>query len=136
MKKNSYTHEQLVSFSGFSSSSILHLEQIGVVTPHSSADNRLYSDEDIQNLDQVRLLQSLGIPFSRITEIASEKGFNLAIILEEHLADLLEEQNDIKNVLEFSAASERPELFQRNKRIEELLSRTKKALDLVLEFAQ
>lgn len=134
MKKNNYTLEQLASFSGFSSSSILHLEQIGVVAPHRSADNRLYSDEDMQNLDQIRLLQSLGIPFSRIVEIASEKGFDLTAILEEHLANLLEEQNDIMSVLEFSTASERPELFLRNKRIEELLSRTKKALDLVLEF--
>lgn len=134
MKKNNYTLEQLASFSGFPSSSILHLEQIGVVAPHRSADNRLYSDEDMQNLDQIRLLQSLGIPFSRIVEIVSEKGFDLPVILEEHLANLLEEQNDIMSVLEFSTASERPELFLRNKRIEELLSRTKKALDLVLEF--
>lgn len=135
MKKNSYTLEQITSFSGFPSSSIFLFEQMGIVSPRISTNNRLYSDEDIRNLEQIGLLQSLGIPFSRISEIVLKQGFNPAAILKDHLANLLEEENDIMGVLKFSSAPERPELLLRRRQIEELISRTKKALSLTLKLS-
>ena len=93
-----YTIKQLCKKSGFSRSTLLYYDSLGLVSPsaRSEANYRLYSEDDIKRLERVCIYREAGVPLEEINRILGF-GENLErSILEKTMGMLNNQARDIR----------------------------------------
>jgi DNA-binding transcriptional MerR regulator len=66
-----YSARKFAALTGVTAKALRHYEQRGLLTPHrSAAGYRRYSLDDLQRLEQILALKSLGLPLAHISPLA------------------------------------------------------------------
>ena len=84
---------------GISSTNIRYYEQKELLVPRRSSDNnyRVYSNDDIERLKQIKILRMIGIPISEIKEILDEKK-SLKNVMTIRINQITEEEENLAAV--------------------------------------
>lgn len=96
-----YTIKQVADMASISTRTLRYYDQIALLTPAniSDAGYRLYSEKEIDRLQQILLYRSLGIKLTKIQTILDDPGFRTLAALEEHQQKLEAEKEKIDQLL-------------------------------------
>src|SRR5688572_920406 len=77
------TVSQVAAVAGVSVRALHHYDEIGLLRPsgRSAAGYRLYSDADLERLQQVLFFRALELPLEDITRIMTDPDFDVAAAL-------------------------------------------------------
>lgn len=100
-KTMEYTIKQVADMANISTRTLRYYDQIALLTPAniSDAGYRLYSEEEIDRLQQILLYRSLGIKLTQIQSILDDSEFHTLAALEEHQQNLETEKDKINQLL-------------------------------------
>lgn len=86
---------------GISVRTLHYYDQIGLLTPEYSNPSgyRMYSDQDLEKLQQIMFFRQLGFPLKKIKEIMNDPGFDQREALEMQRKLLLEKRNRLDQVI-------------------------------------
>jgi nicotinamidase-related amidase/DNA-binding transcriptional MerR regulator len=86
-----YTINKVASLAGVTTKALRHYEKVGLLIPatRSQSGYRLYSDKDIETLQQILFFRELGFPLQQIIAILKDPSFDLVKALEFQL-DIME----------------------------------------------
>lgn len=75
--------KEVAELVGISVRTLHHYDQIGLLTPEKRTDfgYRLYTDSDLETLQQILFFRELGLPLKKIKEIISNPSFDRRGIL-------------------------------------------------------
>ncbi|SDM46581.1 MerR family transcriptional regulator [Sediminibacillus halophilus] len=95
------TVKQVADLVGISVRTLHHYDEIGLLTPAdiSSGGYRLYSDEDLEQLQQILFYKELGFPLKRIGEMMHAPSFDRQEALELQYSMLLEKRRRLDNMI-------------------------------------
>ncbi|WP_053217875.1 MerR family transcriptional regulator [Virgibacillus senegalensis] len=95
------TVKQVADLVGISVRTLHHYDEIGLLTPAdtSSGGYRIYSDNDLERLQQILFYKELGFPLKRISEIINDPSFNRQEALETQHSMLLEKRRRLDNMI-------------------------------------
>ena len=84
VKKMTYTINKIAQIAGVTLRTLRYYDKIGLLTPSSrtEAGYRLYSDEDMERLQQILFFRELDFPLSKIGEILDNPNFERKEALE------------------------------------------------------
>ena len=87
---------------GISVRTLHHYDEIGLLTPDEITESgyRVYSDENLETLQQILFFKELGFPLKKIKEIISSPSFNQQEALEMHHSMLLEKRRRLNKMIE------------------------------------
>ncbi|TYR81278.1 MerR family transcriptional regulator [Priestia megaterium] len=93
--------KEVADLVGISVRTLHHYDEIGLLTPSSvtEAGYRLYSDNDLELLQQILLFKELGFPLKKIKEIISSPSFDRKEALMLHRELLLEKRRRIDKMI-------------------------------------
>lgn len=96
-----YTVKALAELAGITVRTLHHYDRIGLFRPSrvSEAGYRLYSDADLDHLQQVLFFRELGLGLTEIKEIVARPGFDRRHALREHRALLLARRERLDNLI-------------------------------------
>lgn len=111
--------KELATISHVSVRTLHHYDNIGLLTPSttSQAGYRIYSDENIEALQQILFYKELGFSLKSIKEIIQNPLFNRQEAMESHLKSLVEKKermNSMIDTLEKSIAAMKGEKTMSN----------------------
>ena len=92
-----YTTSALAKLSGITPKTLRYYDKIGLLSPQRNEDNdyRIYSQEEVELLQQILFYRELGMELSEIKKIVYAKDFDPLAALHEHLARLSERKRKI-----------------------------------------
>ena len=78
--------KEVADFVGISVRTLHHYDEIGLLTPDAITESgyRVYSDENLETLQQILFFRELGFPLKKIKEIIYRPSFNKQEALEIH----------------------------------------------------
>ncbi|MGG4491583.1 MerR family transcriptional regulator [Metabacillus idriensis] len=87
--------KEVADLTGISVRTLHHYDEIGLLTPDEVTDSgyRLYSNENLETLQQILFFKELGFPLKKIKEIISSPSFDREEALRLHRKMLLEKRN-------------------------------------------
>ncbi len=90
---------------GITKKNIRFYEKEGLIAPGRNSQNgyRDYSDEDVNKLEQIKLMRKLGVPIGEIKLMQSGKA-TVADVMKRHLVTLEREKKNISHSIEFCYA--------------------------------
>lgn len=93
--------KEVADFVGISVRTLHHYDQIGLLTPGETTKSgyRLYSDEDLETLQQILFFKELDFPLKKIKEIISNPSFDRQEALQLHRKMLLERRRRIDKMI-------------------------------------
>ncbi|UAT30949.1 MerR family transcriptional regulator [Bacillus badius] len=93
--------KEVADIAGISVRTLHHYDQIGLLRPTSTteAGYRLYTDEDLEALQQILFFKELGFPLKKIKEIIESPSFNRQEALELHQKMLLEKRRRLDQMI-------------------------------------
>lgn len=93
---------EIAKSAGITVRTLHHYDQMGILVPSGSRESghRLYTEGDIERLQQVISLKSMGFPLSKITEVLVNGGPDLREVLAAHNESLEEQIRDLQQVKE------------------------------------
>ncbi len=96
-----YTIKQVADIAGISTRTLRYYDQIALLKPASisEAGYRIYSDDEIDRLQQILLYRSLGMQLKQIQSILDNPRFHALTALEEHQQNLEAEKEKIEQLL-------------------------------------
>ncbi|MCF3944276.1 MerR family transcriptional regulator [Oceanobacillus alkalisoli] len=79
-----------------------HYDEIGLLTPDevTEAGYRIYSEENLENLQQILFFRELGFPLKRIKEIIHDPSFNKTEALKLHKSMLMKKQEQLNQLID------------------------------------
>lgn len=82
-----YTISQLGRRFDLSRSTMLYYHRIGLLTPsgRTTANYRLYSDEDVRRLEKIILYRKVGLSLKRISQLLDTETIDIVSVLEKQL---------------------------------------------------
>ena len=85
-----HTIGQLMKRFGLSRSTLIYYDDIGLLKPsaRSNANYRMYTDKDLQRMEQITLYKEAGLPLEEIAALLDEKSTAPTELLEQHLSNL------------------------------------------------
>ena len=91
-----YRVKEAADMVGISVRTLHHYDQIGLLTPESvsPAGYRLYSDRDLDKLQQILFFKELGFSLQETGKIINSPGFDRMEALLTHKKLLVEKKND------------------------------------------
>ncbi len=95
--------KEVADLVGVSVRTLHHYDEIGLLTPDevTEAGYRIYSEENLENLQQILFFRELGFPLKRIKEIIHDPSFNKTEALELHKNMLMKKQlNQLINTID------------------------------------
>lgn len=97
-----YSVKELTKLSGISGRTLRYYDKIGLLRPRklSDAGYRIYSDQEIDRLQQILLYKRMGLKLEEIKSILTRNDFDLTTALEQHRKHLLIQQAELKLVIE------------------------------------
>src|SRR5690625_4451161 len=94
--------KEVAELVGVSIRTLHHYDQIGLLTPKEITDSgyRLYSEENLETLQQILFFKELGFALKEIKKIINSPSFNRqeALILQRKM--LIEKRNKVDKMLE------------------------------------
>ncbi len=98
----SYTVKAVSELAGISIRTLHHYDRIGLFRPSevSAAGYRLYTDADLERLQQVLFFRELGLGLAEIKEIVSRPGFDHRQALREHRTLLVARRERIDHLID------------------------------------
>lgn len=97
-----YTVKQVADLAGVTVRTLHHYDRIGLLKPGSTTDAgyRIYSDADLERLQQILFFRELGFELKRIREILEQPGFDRLHVLRSHRELLLEKRARLEQLVE------------------------------------
>jgi DNA-binding transcriptional MerR regulator len=94
-----FTIGQLAKKFGLSRSTLLYYDSVGLLKPsgRSESNYRLYSRDDIDRMERIRLFRSTGLPLEDIAVLLGKQGSELTTALERRLFDINHEIQLLRN---------------------------------------
>lgn len=101
-RRNGYTVKAVADLAGVSVRTLHHYDQIGVLKPASvnAAGYRLYSEADLERLQQVLFFRELGFSLQEIKTIIDSPGFDRKQAMIAHKQILLEKKQRLERLIE------------------------------------
>ncbi|WMM26443.1 MerR family transcriptional regulator [Tissierella sp. MB52-C2] len=92
-----YTVQRLANLAGISSRTLRYYDEIGILKSAriNSSGYRIYSNEEVDRLQQILFYRELGMDLESIKDIVSSTSFDESAALIEHREKLLEKRNQI-----------------------------------------
>ncbi len=121
---------------GISIRTLHYYDEIGLVSPsqHTEAGHRLYSDEDVERLQQILIFRSLGFPIEKIRQcLATPGSATLLRLIEQHrdrMASEIEERRKVMGCLDRVAEQLR---LRQHTTIDEIIN-LMEALEMIDKF--
>ena len=96
-----HTVKAVAELAGVSVRTLHHYDSIGLLTPASAtpAGYRLYTDADLERLQQVLLFRELGLPLESIRQILDGPGFDRRQALRHHYGCLAEQKCRLERLM-------------------------------------
>ncbi len=96
-----YTINKVAKISGVSTRTLRYYDEIDLLKPKriNSSGYRIYSQKEIDILQQILFYKELGLPLNKIKEIINSKDFDFKLALYEHKNNLLNQKNKIELML-------------------------------------
>ncbi|RFU68374.1 MerR family transcriptional regulator [Bacillus sp. V59.32b] len=93
--------KEVADLVGISVRTLHHYDEIGLLTPEEITESgyRLYSEANLEMLQQILFFRELGFPLKKIKEIISSPAFNRQEALELHRQMLLEKRTRLDKML-------------------------------------
>ncbi|WP_120188723.1 MerR family transcriptional regulator [Ammoniphilus oxalaticus] len=93
--------KEVADLVGISVRTLHHYDEIGLLTPEKTTESgyRLYSDENIETLQQILFFKELDFPLKKIKEIINRPSFDRQDALQLHRKMLLEKRQRIDNMI-------------------------------------
>lgn len=96
----SYTVHALSALSGVSVRTLHYYDELGLLQPQRTDNNyRVYTDVEIDRLQQILLYRAVGLKLSAIKGVLDECGFDAQSALENHLCALLKQQDETNRLI-------------------------------------
>lgn len=94
--------KEVADLVGISVRTLHHYDAIGLLTPEETTESgyRLYSDRNLERLQQILFFKALDVPLKRIKEILEDPAFDPDEALVQHRKLLLEKRRRIDRMLE------------------------------------
>ena len=94
--------KEVAELVGISVRTLHHYDEIGLLTPDEITESgyRVYSDENLETLQQILFFKELGFPLKEIKEIIYRPSFNRQEALEVHHHLLLEKRKQLDKMIE------------------------------------
>lgn len=94
--------KEVADLVGVSVRTLHHYDEIGLLIPDKTTESgyRLYSDENLETLQQILFFKELGFPLKKIHEILTSPTFNRKEALEVQRNMLLEKRNRLNKMIE------------------------------------
>ncbi|PFE04794.1 MerR family transcriptional regulator [Bacillus cereus] len=93
--------KEVADLVGISVRTLHHYDEIGLLTPDETTESgyRLYSNENLERLQQILFFKELGFPLKKIKEIISSPSFDREEALQMHRKMLLEKRARLDKVI-------------------------------------
>lgn len=93
--------KEVADLVGISVRTLHHYDEIGLLTPGETTESgyRLYSNEDLEMLQQILFFKELGFPLKKIKEIINNPSFNREEALMLHRKMLVEKRSRLDKVI-------------------------------------
>jgi DNA-binding transcriptional MerR regulator len=93
--------KEVADLTGISVRTLHHYDEIGLLVPDQTteAGYRVYSEDNLELLQQILFFRELGFPLKRIKEIITDPSFNRLEALELHRKLLLEKRSRLDTML-------------------------------------
>ncbi|WP_313234932.1 MerR family transcriptional regulator [Sporosarcina ureae] len=93
--------KEVADLVGISVRTLHHYDEIGLLIPEETTDAgyRIYSDENLETLQQILFFRELGFPLRKIKEIIDSPSFDQQEALEMQHKMLLKEKNRLEQVI-------------------------------------
>ncbi|PWA12699.1 MerR family transcriptional regulator [Pueribacillus theae] len=93
--------KEVAELVGISVRTLHHYDEIGLLTPDKVTESgyRIYSNENLETLQQILFFKELGFPLKKIKEIINRPSFNRQEALELHHKMLLEKRNRLDKMI-------------------------------------
>jgi DNA-binding transcriptional MerR regulator len=93
--------KEVADLAGISVRTLHHYDEIGLLVPDgvTEAGYRIYSEQNLEMLQQILFFRELGFPLKRIKEIINDPKFDRLEALELHRKWLLEQRKRLDNML-------------------------------------
>ncbi|MBM7641928.1 MerR family transcriptional regulator [Streptococcus loxodontisalivarius] len=102
----SYSTGEVAKLSGVTVRTVQYYDQKGILSPSdiSEGGRRIYSEEDLRNLQVIVFLRELDFSLEQIRRFMAEESADktLELLLQEHISQLQKERNQLKNKLDMS----------------------------------
>ncbi len=92
-----YTVQKLASLAGVSTRTLRYYDEIGILKPAriNSSGYRIYSQAEVEQLQQILFFRELDISLDRIKEIVTSPSFDSSRALKEHREKLLDKRKQL-----------------------------------------
>jgi DNA-binding transcriptional MerR regulator len=93
--------KEVADLVGISVRTLHHYDEIGLLIPNETTESgyRLYSNENLETLQQILFFKELGFPLKKIKEIINSPSFDRQEALELHRKMLLEKRNRLDQMI-------------------------------------
>ncbi|MGG2091398.1 MerR family transcriptional regulator [Bacillus sp. S13(2024)] len=93
--------KEVADLVGISVRTLHHYDEIGLLTPEETTESgyRLYSNNNLETLQQILFFKELGFPLKKIKEIINDPSFNREEALVLHRKMLLEKRSRLDKVI-------------------------------------
>ncbi|MGG2064968.1 MerR family transcriptional regulator [Bacillus sp. S14(2024)] len=93
--------KEVADLVGISVRTLHHYDEIGLLTPEETTESgyRLYSNDNLETLQQILFFKELGFPLKEIKEIINDPSFNREEALVLHRKMLLEKRSRLDKVI-------------------------------------
>jgi len=94
--------KEVADLVGISVRTLHHYDNIGLLTPETTSDSgyRIYSDDNLETLQQILFFRELGFPLKKIKEIIYSSSFNREEALEMHRRMLLKKRSQLDKMIQ------------------------------------
>ncbi len=106
-EKEYYTSGQIEKMTGITKKALTNYEKMGLISPKRTGENvsnnrRLFTEDDIERLKRIVIIQAYGPKLKQIKEILDNDDADLIAVIQSQIDDLRRQQNHLQNLILFA----------------------------------